>query len=139
MDLLRKYKKLILVQPRIIAYPPEIAAGFRLFCTHNRIPWDIVSEIDAGTPMRPGEAYIVIEETDLVNLIKLCRSEKLRVGKDVGILSYNETPLKEILLDGITVLSTDHTKMGELAARLILENRTEKIKNPFRLIKRASL
>jgi DNA-binding transcriptional regulator YhcF (GntR family) len=139
MALLRKYKKLILVHPRVIAYPPEIAAGFRLFCTHNRIPWEIVSEIGACTPLRPGEVYIVIEETDLVNLIKRCRSEKLRVGKDIGILSYNETPLKEILLDGITVLSTDHSKMGEMVARLILENRREKIKNPFRLIKRASL
>jgi len=151
MDLLRKYQKLILVQPRVIAYPPEITTGFRLFCTHNHIPWDIIPEIavapppgtptstGAGTSIRPGEAYIVIEETDLVNLIKLCASEKRKVGADIGILSYNETPLKEILLDGITVLSTDHSKMGEMVATLILENRREKLKNPFRLIKRASL
>jgi len=74
-----------------------------------------------------------------VNLIKICRSKKLMVGKDVGIISYNETPLKEILLNGITVLSTDHAKMGESAARLILENRKEKIKNPFSLLIRKSL
>jgi DNA-binding transcriptional regulator YhcF (GntR family) len=175
MDLLRKYQKLVLVQPRVIAYPPEIATGFRLFCTHNHIPWDIIPEIavaspigkttpvgagtsisteppisprtptgmatptSPGTPIHPGVAYIVIEETDLVNLIKLCASKKWTVGADVGILSYNETPLKEILLDGITVLSTDHSKMGEMVATLILENRREKLKNPFRLIKRASL
>jgi DNA-binding LacI/PurR family transcriptional regulator len=58
----------------------------------------------------------------------------LVIGKDVGIISYNETPLKEILLDGITVISTDHAKMGELAAQLILENRTERIKNDFHLL-----
>jgi hypothetical protein len=29
--------------------------------------------------------------------------------------------------------------MGEMAARLILEGRREKIKNPFQLIKRGSL
>ena len=84
-------------------------------------------------------AYIVIEETDLVNLIKNCKQNKFMVGKDVGIISCNETPLKEILLDGITVISTDHAKMGETAAKLILENKKEKIKNPFKLILRKSL
>jgi len=81
----------------------------------------------------------VIEETDLVTLIKSCQTKGLKIGKDVGIISYNETPLKEILLDGITVISTDHHKMGETAAKLILENRKEKIKNPFVLIQRKSL
>jgi DNA-binding LacI/PurR family transcriptional regulator len=89
--------------------------------------------------LQPGEAYIVAEDTDLVRLIKNCRNEKLKVGKDVGIISYNETPLKEILLGGISVISTDHSKMGETAARLILENREEKIRNPFSLIMRKSL
>ena len=82
---------------------------------------------------------MVIEETDLVNLIKSCQTKKLTIGKDIGIISYNETLLKEILLDGITVISTDHQLMGETAAKLILENRKEKVKNPFTFIKRKSL
>jgi DNA-binding LacI/PurR family transcriptional regulator len=85
------------------------------------------------------EVYIVIEEPDLVALIKSCQAKGLKIGKDVGIISYNDTPIKEILSDGITVISTDHHKMGETAARIILENRKEKIKNPFVLIKRKSL
>ncbi len=139
MGLLRKYEKLVLVQPGVIPYPPEIAVGFRNFCTNNRFPWSVIPEIDAGTVVRPGEVYIVIEETDLVNLIKICRLEKLQTGRDVGIISYNETPLKEILLDGITVISTDHCRMGETVARLILDNKREKVKNPFKLIKMGSL
>jgi DNA-binding LacI/PurR family transcriptional regulator len=95
--------------------------------------------VDARTEVSKGEAYIVIEETDLANLIKNARAKGLKIGRDVGIVSYNETPLKEILLDGITVLSTDHVKMGETAARLILDNCKEKIKNPFALIRRKSL
>jgi DNA-binding LacI/PurR family transcriptional regulator len=87
----------------------------------------------------PGEAYIVIEETDLVSLIKQCKVKGLKIGSEIGIISYNETPLKEILLDGITVISTDHNKMGETAANLILSNSTEKVKNPFVLIRRRSL
>jgi DNA-binding LacI/PurR family transcriptional regulator len=99
----------------------------------------VLNEIEATTVISKKELYIVIEEPDLVTLIKNCRIKGIKIGKDVGIISYNETPLKEILLDGITVISTDHHKMGETAAMLILENRKEKIKNPFAFIQRKSL
>lgn len=139
LDLLRKYDKLCLVHPKLIPYPPEIKKGFQHFCMQYDFPFETIHEIDSTTPVKAKQAYIVIEETDLVNLIKLCQTKNLKVGKDVGIISYNETPLKEILLDGITVISTDHNKMGETAARLILTNSMEKIKNPFVFIKRCSL
>jgi DNA-binding transcriptional regulator YhcF (GntR family) len=139
LNLLKKYDKLILVHPIIIPYPFEIVIGFKNFCMQNNFPNAIINEIMLTSDVKSKEAYIVIEETDLVNLIKVCRLRKLKTGRDVGIISYNETLLKEILLDGITVISTDHAKMGETAAKLILENRKEKIKNPFMLIKRKSL
>ncbi len=137
--LLDKYKKIILVFPKIIPYPTEIITGFRSYCLNNTFPFEIINEIDLNTPIQPEGAYIVIEENDLVNLIKSCQNLNYKVGRDIGIISYNETPLKEILLDGITVISTDHQKMGETAAKLILENRKEKIKNPFVFIQRNSL
>lgn len=136
---LQKYQKLTLVFPKIPFYPYEIVMGFRNFCMQNKFEYRIINEINCHDTVCEKEAFIVIEETDLVNLIKNCQSAKLKVGKDVGIISYNDTPLKEILLDGISVISTDHIKMGETAAKLILENRKEKIKNPFTLILRKSL
>lgn len=137
--LFKRYKKVILVFPKIIPYPKEIITGFRSFCNSHNLAYQIIDEIIPETVLTKKEAYVVIEENDLVNLIKLCQVKDYKAGKDIGIVSYNETPLKEILLDGITVISTDHYQMGETAARLILENRKEKIKNPFMLIKRKSL
>jgi len=139
LDLLTKYDKLILAHPKLIPYPYEIVLGFRSFCMQNNFAFDVIQEVNPDTPIKSKEAYIVIEETDLVNLIKGCRLKNLKPGKDIGIISYNDTPLKEILLDGITVISTDHSQMGEIAAKLILENRKEKIKNPFKIIRRKSL
>ncbi|MCL6524999.1 MAG: GntR family transcriptional regulator [Thermoflavifilum sp.] len=138
-DMLRRYQELILVFPEIIPYPPEIVRGFKRFCLETNTEFDIIREISSSTPIQKGEVYVVIEETDLVNLIKQCRSKNLRVGKDIGIISYNETPLKEILLDGITVITTNHEEMGKLAAELILEKKSEHIKNEFHLIRRHSL
>lgn len=139
LDLLKKYRKILLVHPKLIPYPIEIVKGFGNFCFQNNFKFDIISEIDVAITINTGEVYIVIEETDLVNLIKLSQSKKLTIGKDIGIISYNETPLKEILLDGITVISTDHHQMGVLAAKLILDNRQDSIKNPFVMIRRKSL
>jgi DNA-binding transcriptional regulator YhcF (GntR family) len=139
LSTLNKYKKLTLVFPKLPSYPYEIVLGFRSFCIQNRFEYRVISEIGLNDPIGEKEAFIVIEETDLVNLIKNCQAAKLRLGKNVGIISYNDTPLKEILSDGISVISTDHAKMGETAARMIMENRKEKIKNPFHLILRNSL
>lgn len=136
---LKKYNNFFLVFPKLVPYPPEIVVGFKNFCMQNRFCYNIIPEIQPASQLIKGSVYIVIEETDLVQVIKKCRAQKLKPGRDIGIISYNETPLKEILLDGITVLSTDHAKMGQTAAALILENRQEKIKNPFTLTIRKSL
>jgi DNA-binding transcriptional regulator YhcF (GntR family) len=139
MDLLEKYAKLYLVYPKIVSYSPEIMQGFKKFCMQNNFRFEVLSEINEDTDVNDKEAYIVIEENDLCNLIKKSRNKGFQIGKNIGIISYNDSPLKEILLDGITVISTDHTKMGETAAQLILGNRNEKIKNPFVMIRRGSL
>ena len=69
------------------------------------------------------DAYVVIEENDLVNLVRQVRKENLTLGKDIGIISYNDTPLKDLL--GINVVSTHFKAMGETAAYLVLNNKKE--------------
>jgi len=61
------------------------------------------------------------------------------VGKHVGVISYNETPLKKIILNGITTISTDFQMMGEKTAALIMEQSTEHVRIPFYLTMRSSL
>ena len=78
-------------------------------------------------------------EDDLVLLIEKILTTRLIVGKDVGVISYNETPMKKIILNGITTISTDFRMMGEKAAQLILEKSTEHIEIPFYLTLRSSL
>jgi DNA-binding LacI/PurR family transcriptional regulator len=55
------------------------------------------------------------------------------------VISYNDTPLKKIILKGITTISTDFKLMGQKAAELILTQSTEHIAIPFHLTIRASL
>ncbi len=139
ITLLRKYTRLILVFPRGDHYPVEIMDGFKRFCFFHDFNNMIVDGID-DEPLYEGDSFIVLAETDLVNIIKKSREQCLKLGKDVGIISYNDTPLKEILAEGITTISTDFNHMGRSIAQQILgEEDKIPIKNPFRFIVRKSL
>ncbi|MEO1054972.1 MAG: GntR family transcriptional regulator [Bacteroidota bacterium] len=142
LDTIKKYQKLVLVFPinESYPYPREIEQGFRKFCVAYNFKFDVIDEFAPGREVESkGEAFIVIEDSDLVNLVKRARTNQWEIGKDIGIISYNETPLKEVLAEGITVISTDFEKMGRSVANMILERKFGKIENPFSFIPRKSL
>lgn len=136
---LKKYDKLILVYPSksVFPYPKRIQHGFRQFCIENNFDFEILDEIYDDMELQKRDVYVTIEESDLVNLVKQIRERNLTMGKDIGIISYNETPLKELL--GITVVSTDFKAMGETAAYMVLKNKKEKVRNVFKYIERNSV
>jgi len=136
---IQKYKKLILVYPEssIYPYPRRILYGFKRFCIENKIAFEILDEIYNDMILKRGDLFITIEESDLVNLVKRIREDEYVIGTDIGIISYNDTPLKELL--GITVMSTDFKIMGETAASMIINKEKGKIKIPFNFIERESL
>jgi DNA-binding LacI/PurR family transcriptional regulator len=75
----------------------------------------------------------------LISLVEKAIASPYKVGTDVGVISYNETPLKKIILNGITTISTDFQLMGQKTAELIRNNSKEHIELPFYLTLRASL
>lgn len=137
---LKKYSKLILVYPEkaLYPYPKEILKGFKHFCLVNEFEFEVLDQIYDGMELSSKDVYITIEEMDLVNLLKQIREQGLVPGNDVGVISYNDTPLKDLL--DITVISTDFTMMGEKAAEAIIDKSNKlQIKSKFNLIHRNSL
>jgi DNA-binding transcriptional regulator YhcF (GntR family) len=137
--LLQKYTKLILVFPdeKINSYPQAIKNGFNLFCDEFGFDFEILEKIYPDMELQSNDVYILIEESDLVELLKQIKAQNIRLGQDLGIISYSDSPLKELL--GITVMSTDFKAMGETAAYMILKNKKETVKNAFPFINRCSL
>jgi DNA-binding transcriptional regulator YhcF (GntR family) len=135
---LSKYQVLKLIFPKYSYYPNEIRTGFVRFCYQYAYDYRVVHDI-GEEEIQPGDAFINVMEDDLVVLIEKIISKQLEVGKDIGIISYNETPIKKIILKGITTISTDFHKMGELAANLILEGSKKQLEVPFKLTLRQSL
>ncbi len=139
LDKILKYKKLLFVYPEnlVYPYPRRTLHGFRKFCVEHSIDFEVLNEIYEDTVLKKGDLFITIQESDLVNLVNQIRDRKLILGKDIGIISYNDTPLKELL--DITVISTNFTLMGETAAQMILAKTKGEVKNPFDFIDRGSM
>ncbi|MES2649508.1 MAG: GntR family transcriptional regulator [Bacteroidota bacterium] len=135
---LEKYHTLKIIFPAYTYYPKEIIEGFKRFCHQYAYNFLIVHDIKSE-PINAGETFINLMEDDLVILIERILAQNLEVGKDIGVISYNETPLKKIILNGITTISSDFEVMGRKTAEAILDRSTEHFEVPFHLTLRASL
>jgi len=137
-EVLSKYKNLKLVFPDYSDFPKAIIKGFYKFCQQYAFEHELVSDIDEEKVAK-GTCYINIIEDDLVKLLNKVIQKKLVIGKDVGIISYNETPLKKFILNGITTISTDFEMMGRMAAELIINKSKDRVEVPFYLKLRPSV
>lgn len=135
---LAKYDTIKIVEPFNTYHPSEILMGFTNFCQQYAFNYKFVRNI-ATEQIKEREVYIILMEDDLVTLIEKVLTTKMKLGKHVGVISYNETPMKKIILNGITTISTDFQMMGEKTAELILERSVQHIEIPFYLTLRASL
>ena len=135
---LEKYETIKIIFPENSYYPEEILKGFTQFCQEYTFNCEEVHDISKET-IKKGEVYINLMDNDLVTLIEKIIDSRLKVGKDVGVISYNETPLKKIILNGITTISTDFEAMGVETAKIIQENTLRHVHVPFSLTLRASL
>jgi DNA-binding transcriptional regulator YhcF (GntR family) len=138
LDKLSKYHTLKIIFPDQSYYSKDILKGFLAFCRQYAFEYETIHSLKNET-INKGTAYINLMEDDLVELIEKIISLGLKVGKDIGVISYNETPIKKIILDGITTISTDFKLMGEKTADLVMNNSTEHIAIPFLVTERNSL
>lgn len=138
LDKLSRYHTIKIIFPEGTYHPQAIIKGFTRFCTQYAFNYSVVKKMEKEN-IDPGTVYISLMENDLVLLIEKILASGMQVGKDVGVISYNETPLKKIILNGITTISTDFQLMGEKAAELVLHRSEQPVEIPFYLTLRASL
>ncbi|TWI95306.1 regulatory GntR family protein [Mucilaginibacter frigoritolerans] len=135
---LSKYKTIKIIFPENSYYSKQILTGFENFCVDYAFNHETISGL-AEEQLQPGTVYINLMEDDLVDLIEKSIAANLIVGNDIGVISYNETPLKKIILKGITTISTDFKMMGEKTARMVLDNSKDHLAIPFHVTFRNSI
>lgn len=139
IEKINKYNKVILVYPErgIYPYPIKILQGVKQFCLEHHFNFEVAHSVCDNMPINKGELFIIIEENDLVTFIKQTRERKYTLGKDVGVISYNDTALKGVF--GVSVVTTDFKAMGEQGAKMILGKEKGEFKVPFNFIDRDSV
>jgi DNA-binding transcriptional regulator YhcF (GntR family) len=137
--LLKKYSDIKFISNHTFQFIPDgMETGFHKFCREKKLKHKIYDSVRSSDP-EEGNAFLVVSDHDLVELIKMSLDKGWKLGEDIGILSYDETPLKEILAGGISVISTDFRKMGITAAEMIRKRLFMKIENPYIFLSRKSL
>jgi len=138
VERIRKYDEFILIFPPNTPHPAETIDAFNVFCSDFNIKHTVLKKFE-GEKLKKGQAYFVIKDDDLVHIVKDCKQHEMKPGSDIGILSYNNTPMKEIVGSGITVISTDFNEMGKKAAVFVAGKEKIFEQIPTRLIVRGSL
>lgn len=137
-DLLNKYSHIVMLVRRRDGHYGEIIAGLRKFCRQHSIRLSIENDASALL-LEVGDAYVVVDDRDLITLVKKAAESKIKLGSDIGVISYNESPLKEVIDKGITTISTDFERMGRSIAQMVIDGRKDHEDNPFVMIRRKSI
>lgn len=146
IGLLKKYKNINVVYKEYTTthgslYSSEIINGISRFCKNYNFPLSVISIQDIER-VNKGEVYIILggqHDSELFEILRFAQSQGLQLGVDVGVVSYNESPINEFIMGGLTILSTDFIGMGKSAAEMVKTGVLKKIHNKFDLIVRKSL
>lgn len=134
----RKYNKFVLYLPDTCEHPKVLIPYFRKFTRDYQISSAVVT-VPSKLKILPQTAYLIIQQKDLVQVVKTCREKGLVMGKDVGLIAYNDTPMYEIIGEGITVISTDFALMGRRAAEFVKTGNRLREVIPAQMILRGSV
>lgn len=143
LDKLKKYSEIIMVLKPPANYSEkqmikEMKEGFTSFCEKHRLHYEVHEELTIKSTKK-GICYILHDDNDLITLVEFMNNHQLKIADKIGIISYNDTPLKKVVKNGITTISTNFEEMGSSMAHLILAGKKESILNTSGLILRNSI
>ena len=137
-DVIKKFDEIIFFHLPGSFVPIEIGKAFKTFLKNYQIEGRVLSEYIAGS-VEKGKVYFTVDNYELWQILKDCKTKGFVLGKDVGILSHNDEPAKEIIGDGITTYSTSFSLMGKRSAHAALSREQIHEIIPTVLMRRNSL
>ncbi|PKQ64849.1 GntR family transcriptional regulator [Labilibaculum filiforme] len=133
-----KYKEFCMLYPDYTYHSYDTVEFFNRFCQQNKIKHSVCTNMDA-IEVKKGTAYFSVSDRAMVKILDKAREKKFEFGKDVGLISYNETPMKKYIDKGITVISTDFNLMGKKVAEFVMNSERVFYCVPTKLVRRKSL
>lgn len=135
---IRKYKKFIFYYPSFTYHPKDAVVNFEKFCIDYDINYSVVFKDDEFN-VKSGCLYFLVSDRTLASYLNQCEEKAYKIGLDTGVISYNETPMKKYVKNGITVISTDFNLMGQKAASFVKSDQSMIFEVPTELKIRNSI
>jgi len=133
---IREFDEMIFYHSDDSLDPKEIVGAFRKFLKDAKIKGRVVAEFKPGS-IEKGKVYFTLDNFAMFAMLKECREKKLRPGKDVGVLSHNDEPAKDLI--GITTYSADFSLMGKKAGEFVMRREMVQETMPMVLWRRNTL
>jgi len=133
-----KYNEFKLYYPEFTYHPKITIEYFEKFCADFGIKHSIIYD-DNKFKIEKGCLYFLVSDRTLANFLDQCQEKGFEPGREVGVISYNETPMKKYVKNGIAVISTDFELMGEKAAEFVVTGNPIQFEVPTTLKLRDSL
>ena len=138
VERIKNYSEFTFLYPDFTYHPKDSILSFNQFCTLHKIKHRVIFDIEKFN-IKKGGLYLLVSDRTLANFLDQCAEKGFEPGKEVGVISYNETPMKKDLKNGITVISTDFELMGEKAAEFVTSGTSLQFQVPTTLKLRSSL
>ncbi len=119
LEKLSKYRKLVYIFPEELCHPQNSIEYFLRYCEEKGFGNEVIRHQSEWKGIESDTAYLCILTEDLVKVIKEAEGSGLTIGENIGIIAYNETPVLEVIKNGITSISIDFGLMGKKAAEYI--------------------
>ena len=121
---IQKYDSFTFVCPESANHPVVAKNAFIQFCETYNVKGSVSDDLGNNIKKR---AFLVVDDKHLIELVQRTREAGFKTGRDIGIISFNDYAMEEVLEGGITVISPDFDKMAKLIANSI--NNREKIRS----------
>lgn len=138
IDKIKKYKRFVFFYPSFTYHPKEAIDYFKKFCSQHNINHLVIENSDSFS-IEKGDLYLLVSDRTLASFLDQCALHNFEPGKEVGVISYNETPMKKYVKNGITVISTDFELMGKKAAEFVKSGKPLHFEVPTTLHIRSSI
>lgn len=136
---LKKYDEIAMVFTPKAEHPRSCIPYYHQFCDDNNFKSRFIETELTAEDITPNTVYLTPSHYDMIQVVKLCKSLNYELGKDIGLITFNDAPMLEVIENGISVISIDFKEMGKLAAEYIKNRKKIQTYVPTKLILRGSL
>ncbi len=137
-ETLSKYNQINVVFPEFTYYPKATLDGISKFAEEFGLTFNVVENIKTHVP-KSGSVFLALTENELAATVLNIQQHDFVIAQDIGIISYTDHPLNEILIGGITAILPDFEDMGQLAAEVVINGKKINTNIAYRIIERKSL